>query len=187
MNKGIVKDKNMAAYYEWLLSIKFEHSTGIKKKILDIACKYHSEKGPRADCVISENEPIDHLFCLDGGWASYPYTETPEYKWPRHLQARVEEYKQLFQFAKTFSQDVQAEWYPEYAIIYIGNPEKGLLVLSPEEFLEFVPAPKFDDISPAQLKAQLALNGKGGNATDIVSAANFFGRTVLYVGNPVRQ
>lgn len=33
MNKGIVKDKNMAAYYEWLLSIKFEHSTGIKKKI----------------------------------------------------------------------------------------------------------------------------------------------------------
>ena len=172
MNKGIVKDKNMAAYYEWLLSIKFEDSTGIKKKVLDIACKYHPEKGTRADCVISKNEPIDHLFHLDGGWASYPYTETPEYKWPRHLQARVEEYKQLFQFAKTFSQDVQAEWYPEYAIIYIGNPEKGLLVLSPEEFLEFVPAPKFDDISPAQLKAQLTLNGKGGNATDIVSAAN---------------
>ena len=65
-----------------------------------------------------------------------------------------------------------ADWHPEYAIIYIGNPKKGLVVIDPEKYLEFTPALSFDEVSPAQLKAQLALDGKNINATDIVPTAN---------------
>lgn len=173
MNRGIVKEKDMAAYYEWLLALQYSDCEELRTRLWDAVCKYHPEKKDQPYRITPEREQIDHLFTLEGGWASHPYTETLEYKWPRHLQARVDEYRQLFQFAETFNQDVlAAEWHPEYAVIYIGNSEKGLVVPDPEKYLEFTPAPSFDDISPAQLKAQLALDGKSSNATDIVPAAN---------------
>lgn len=173
MNRGIVKEKNMAAYYEWLLALQYRDCEELRTRLWDAVCKYHPEKKDQPYRITPEREQIDHLFTLEGGWASHPYKETLEYKWPRHLQARADEYRQLFQFAETFNQDVlAAEWHPEYAVIYIGNPEKGLVVPDPEKYLEFTPAPSFDDVSPAQLKAQLALDGKSSNATDIVPAAN---------------
>lgn len=173
MNRGIVKEKDMAAYYEWLLALQYSDCEELRTRLWDAVCKYHPEKKDQPYRITPEREQIDHLFTLEGGWASHPYTETLEYKWPRHLQARVDEYRQLFQFAETFNQDVlAAEWHPEYAVIYIGNSEKGLVVPAPEKYLEFTPAPSFDDVSPAQLKAQLALDGKSSNATDIVPAAN---------------
>ena len=173
MNRGIVKEKNMAAYYEWLLALQYRDCEELRTRLWDAVCKYHPEKKDQPYRITPEREQIDHLFTLEGGWASHPYTETLEYKWPRHLQARADESRQLFQFAETFNQDVlAAEWHPEYAVIYIGNPEKGLVMPDPEKYLEFTPAPSFDDISPAQLKAQLALDGKSSNATDIVPAAN---------------
>lgn len=173
MNKGTVKEKNMAAYYDWLRTLHYEDCEDLKKRIWDYVCKYYPEKKCQPYHVIPEKEQINHLCYMEGGWASYPETETPEYKWPRHIHARIEEYQQLFQFAKTFGQDVlAADWHPEYAIIYIGNPEKGLLVLDPEKYMDFTPAPSFEDVSPAQLKNQLMLNGKSSNSTDIVSTEN---------------
>lgn len=173
MNRGIVKDKNMAAFYDWLLTLSISDFESLNNRLWDFVCKYYPEKKDQQYRITQEREQIDHLCRLEGGWATYPYTETREYKWPRHIQARIEEYKQLFQFAETFSQDVQAaDWHPEYAIIYIGNPKKGLVVIDPEKYLEFTPAPSFDEVSPAQLKAQLALDGKNINATDIVPTAN---------------
>lgn len=157
MSQGTVKDKNMAAYYEWLRSITFDDTKELNSKVHVAIQEYHPEKqtAKRYSMILAERS-ADQLFRIAGGWATYPETETPEYKWPRHIVQRIEAYKQLFDFANNFGQNVQvAEWHEEYAIVYIGNPEAGLLVIEPGKYLEFIPAQSYEDISPAELKAVL--------------------------------
>lgn len=171
MKQGTVKAKNMDAYYEWLTGLSYEDGRHIDSQMEDAIKTHHPEKltTARYSLILAEKR-AGHLFDLEGGWASYPETETPEYKWPRHIAKRIEEYKQLFGFSETFGQAVQAaEWYDEYAIVYIGNPQAGLFVVDPGKYLEFLPARSYEDVSPAELKAQLLPASQEDGSAGIIS------------------
>ena len=157
MKQGTVKAKNMDSYYEWLSELSFDDGKKVSSKMEEAIKAHHPEKltTARHSMILAEKR-ASHLFDMEGGWASHPETETPGYKWPRHIAKRIEEFQQLFGFAQTFGQEVQAaEWQEEYAIIYIGNPQASLFVVDPSKYLEFLPARSYEDISPAELKAQL--------------------------------
>lgn len=167
MKQGTVKAKNMDSYYEWLSELSFDDGKKVSSKMEEAIKAHHPEKltTARHSMILAEKR-ASHLFDMEGGWASHPETETPGYKWPRHIAKRIEEFQQLFGFAQTFGQEVQAaEWQEEYAIIYIGNPQASLFVVDPGKYLEFLPARSYEDISPAELKAQLLPDAQANNPT----------------------
>lgn len=167
MKQGTVKAKNMDSYYEWLSELSFDDGKKVSSKMEEAIKAHHPEKltSARHSMILAEKR-ASHLFDMEGGWASHPETETPGYKWPRHIAKRIEEFQQLFGFAQTFGQEVQAaEWQEEYAIIYIGNPQASLFVVDPGKYLEFLPARSYEDISPAELKAQLLPDAQANNPT----------------------
>lgn len=190
MKQGTVKAKNMDAYYEWLTGLSFEDGRRIDSQMEEAIKAHHPEKLTTARCsIILAEKRASHLFDLEGGWASYPEAETPEYKWPRHIAKRIEEYKQLFGFAETFGQEVQVvEWQEEYAIIYIGNPQAGLFVVEPGKYLEFFPARSYDNISPAELKAQLLPASQAdGTAAGVISVDSNMTTTTSQAKNQLAQ
>lgn len=190
MKQGTVKAKNMDAYYEWLTGLSFEDGQRIDSQMKEAIKAHHPEKltTARHSLILAEKR-ANHLFYLDGGWASHPETETPEYKWPRHIAKRIEEYKQLFSFAETFGQEVQAaEWQDEYAVIYIGNPQAGLFVADAGKYLEFLPARSYDNISPAELKAQLLPASQAdGTAAGVISVDSNMTTTTNQAKNQLAQ
>ena len=44
MNRGIVKDKNMAAFYDWLLTLSISDFESLNNRLWDFVCKYYPEK-----------------------------------------------------------------------------------------------------------------------------------------------
>lgn len=190
MKQGTVKAKNMDAYYEWLTGLSFKDGQRIDSQMEEAIKAHHPEKLTTArHSIILVEKRAGHLFDLEGGWASHPETETPEYKWPRHIAKRIEEYKQLFGFAETFGQEVQVvEWQEEYAIIYIGNPQAGLFVVEPGKYLEFLPARSYDNISPAELKAQLLPASQAdGTAAGVISVDSNMTTTTSQAKNQLAQ
>ena len=138
MSQGTVKIKNMNAYYEWLRGLSFHDGERANSRMKEAIKAHHPEKltTARHSLILAEKR-ANHLFYLDGGWASYPETETPEYKWPQHIAKRIKEYEQLFSFAESFGQEVlAAEWQEEY-LLYCK--ENDFLVGDPsaEEFVHF--------------------------------------------------
>lgn len=190
MSQGTVKIKNMNAYYEWLRGLSFHDGERANSRMKEAIKAHHPEKltTARHSLILAEKR-ANHLFYLDGGWASYPETETPEYKWPQHIAKRIKEYEQLFSFAESFGQEVlAAEWQEEYAVIYIGNPQAGLFVVEPGKYLEFLPARSYDDISPAELKAQLLPASQAdGNAAGVISVDGNMTTTTNQAKNQLAQ
>lgn len=43
----------------------------------------------------------------------------------------------------------------EYAYLYLGNPDKGIVVPEPEKYLEFIPGKDYSGITPAEMKRGL--------------------------------
>ena len=58
----------------------------------------------------------------------------------------------LLSFAEDFEQQVKvALWSDRYALIYIGNAAKGVLVVEPGKYMEYIPERDYSEMTPAQM------------------------------------
>lgn len=173
MKKGTVQIKNIEAYYSALKELSYKEASKLKSELRDTVTKYHPEirRGTAQYWSMPIMQAIDNLLELSGGWASYPETETPEYKWPKQLKERISSYRRFFSFANEFDQEIQvAEWNPEYALLFMGNPERGVLVIEPDKYLKFLPATDYSETSPMQLQAALIGDKNEATVTEIIPA-----------------
>lgn len=62
----------------------------------------------------------------------------------------------FFHFAEEFEQPIRAAlWSKEAAFLYIGNPQKGIIVMEPEKYMTYTPDRDYSDLTPAQAMAEL--------------------------------
>lgn len=65
------------------------------------------------------------------------------------------------------------EWHDDlFAFLYMGNPEKGIIVPSPEKYLQYIPEQDYSNMSPAQVRASLALPSSAAQMAMIPGDAN---------------
>lgn len=101
-------------------------------------------------------------------WASYPLTETREYKWPIQCKAVATDIRELVQISSLYNTPIWVSlWSDGLAYIYLGNHTTGFMVPEPEKYLEFTPETDYGSFTPAQVRAALNVP-QGTEAQSIV-------------------
>lgn len=79
-----------------------------------------------------------------------------EKEWAEQKKRAMQKLQQYKTFHEDFEQPLNVgAWTDAFAYLYFGNPDRGIVVPTPECFLEFIPTPDYDDIPIAQLSAGL--------------------------------
>lgn len=145
--------KKIDKYLEWYSTLSWEEAKRIKAETIEQIHKY-KERGK------SYNTPAE-MSCCDAfevkSWSSYPESNRPENKFPIQRDAYLKKYQKFKEYTECFEQPVNVgEWHDgEYAYLYLGNPEKGIIVLHPEKYLELVPQRDYSSMTPNQVRMAL--------------------------------
>lgn len=104
--------------------------------------------------------------------------------WKAHQTQIAEKTMQFFHFAAEFDQPIRvALWMKEAAFLYIGNPQKGIIVMNPEKWgLTYVAEKDYSDMTAAQ-----ALAAIGGDTTCDMSLIPADARSTLTQRNVKEQ
>jgi len=149
---GTTTFTNFVGLINWFLSLTWEDGERI---YAEMSKNLRSRSRDDDESIISSNAR-DMLEL--SSWASHPHTRTREYQWPEHQQKIIAKFREHQMFATTYKQSLNVGRWVEgdYAYIFMGNPEKGLVIPEPEKYLAFTPHKDYSQITPAELR--LALN-----------------------------
>ena len=80
-----------------------------------------------------------------------------EDRWVEQRDAMAKQVERFFNFAHDFNLSLNvALWLPEaFAYVYLGNPDEGILVPHPEEYLEYLPPADYSNMTPMEVRAVL--------------------------------
>lgn len=150
---GTARFKDSQVFLAYLKGWDLETSKAFVKKV-----KALLEKEERT--LKGLNAFIYSCFCAFftvRSWASHPYEESEEYKWPSLWENSMARLSTFIEFAEDQGQTINvAKWVKgEYAYLYMGNVRKGFVIPDPEKHLEFTPARDYSSITPAQLRGEL--------------------------------
>ena len=127
-------------------------------------------------------------------WSSYPPTETEEAKWPGVLASTRKKLETVQYMNSEMEQPIHVRFWlsigdetlgadekerKEFtdvgvqgmAGIYIGNRDKFLIIVNPDEYMDFTPDADYSDMSPAMLRASIDTPRNGDDQQLIPSAA----------------
>ena len=127
-------------------------------------------------------------------WSSYPPTETEEAKWPGVLASTRKKLETVQYMNSEMEQPIHVRFWlsiddetlgadekerKEFtdvgvqgmAGIYIGNRDKFLIIVNPDEYMDFTPDADYSDMSPAMLRASIDTPREGDDQQLIPSAA----------------
>lgn len=155
--KATAKLVKFREYIDWYSGLSVEEADGILEKLA--ALTKNRRVGGRVDPFY---ECAYHMFTVTGGYSNYPPSNTKEAKWPGCREKVVQRLRKFQMFAEEFEQPVRvAEWVPgEYAFLYFGNPTSGIIVLSPETYLEYVPDKDYSNMTAQEVRQFLGTAGQ---------------------------
>lgn len=151
---------NINDYVRWFDSLDADAAGTIKSHILS-EYVYKNEHIPS---IINERvlprywvpSTVQDMFSVNS-WASYPPEATREAKWPKQRAAWVERILQFISFSKEYSIPVKVGFWQEglFAYLYLGNLKSGIIIYEPEQWLDYIPAPDFSDVTVAEASRML--------------------------------
>lgn len=158
---GTVKLTAFRDYIAWYSSLDYKASMEQKElcreRVKDLLPPSHirAENGtPEQRAAHKLYETVQDFFGVRY-WCSY---DSMDQKYAPIKAKSMQLMNSLLQFAEGFEQEVKvAIWLDEYALIYIGNAEKGIPVVNPSKYMEYVPEKDYSDLTPSQM--QMALDG----------------------------
>lgn len=156
---GTVKLSAFAEYMEWYRALTYETAKAVHDAFKEWAKDLMPASHIQGHNLTAEQRTMRHLdtavrdfFCVHC-YCSY---DNMDEKFQPIKEKSLRLMSSLQTFATDFEQPVHvAFWSEEYALIYIGNPEKGIPVVNPTQYLEYVPANDYSDITPAQMQNAL--------------------------------
>lgn len=155
--KATAKLVKFREYIDWYSGLSVEDADGILEKLA--ALTKNRRVGGRVDPFY---ECAYHMFTVTGGYSNYPPSNTKEAKWPGCREKVTQRLEKFRMFAEEFEQPVRvAEWVPgEYAFLYFGNPTSGIVVLSPEVYLEYVQDKDYSSMTAQEVRRLLGAAGQ---------------------------
>lgn len=143
-NNGTVKvaKEGVSAYLAWYRTLSMADA----KEISDVCSRLTKEA--------AKNVGVD-LYDIGRNTFSFFGHQTEE-NWEKQRASVSEKMLQFFHFAEEFEQPIRAAlWSKEAAFLYIGNPQKGIIVMEPEKYMTYTPDRDYSDLTPAQAMAEL--------------------------------
>lgn len=143
-NNGTVKvaKEGVSAYLAWYRTLSMADA----KEISDVCSRLTKEA--------AKNAGVD-LYDIGRNTFSFFGHQTEE-NWEKQRASVSEKMLQFFHFAEEFEQPIRAAlWSKEAAFLYIGNPQKGIIVMEPEKYMTYTPDRDYSDLTPAQAMAEL--------------------------------
>ena len=143
-NNGTVKvaKEGVSAYLAWYSTLSMADA----KEISDVCSRLTKEA--------AKNAGVD-LYDIGRNTFSFFGHQTEE-NWEKQRASVSEKMLQFFHFAEEFEQPIRAAlWSKEAAFLYIGNPQKGIIVMEPEKYMTYTPDRDYSDLTPAQAMAEL--------------------------------
>lgn len=150
--KALAKKKpEFEEYLKWFSSLTYEKGTEITDKVGAQIQLHHDSNNE----VIKK--ALTRTFSLES-WCTYPPSESPEFKWPKQRKQRMKEYQNFFDMADTYEIPIHVgAWHEgEYAFLYLGNQESGIIVLRPERVLEYIQPEEYETKTIAQIRKELS-------------------------------
>lgn len=108
---------------------------------------------------------VDEMFQPQGGYGGFGRSK--ETAWKETCEAVITRIQQFHLFSDEYGQPLKVGAWEDgkYAYLYLGNPDKGIIVPAPEKYLEYIPEVDLSDVTPAELRAQLSVPmGSEGSA-----------------------
>ncbi|MCG4526402.1 hypothetical protein [Intestinimonas massiliensis (ex Afouda et al. 2020)] len=108
---------------------------------------------------------VDEMFQPQGGYGGFGRSR--ETAWKETHEAAIARVQQFHLFSDEYGQPLKVGAWEDgkYAYLYLGNPGKGIIVPTPEKYLEYIPDADLSDVTPAELRAQLSVPmGSEGSA-----------------------
>ena len=108
---------------------------------------------------------VDEMFQPQGGYGGFGRSK--ETAWKETREAVITRIQQFHLFSDEYGQPLKVGAWGDgkYAYLYLGNPDKGIVVPTPEKYLEYIPEADLSDVTPAELRAQLSVPmGSEGSA-----------------------
>lgn len=108
---------------------------------------------------------VDEMFQPQGSYGGFGRSK--ETAWKETREAAITRIQQFHLFSDEYEQPLKVGAWEDgkYAYLYLGNPDKGIIVPAPEKYLEYIPEADLSDVTPAELRAQLSVPmGSEGSA-----------------------
>ena len=143
---------NYAAYFSWYSGLD---NLDAMEDAYQTMCALVAEHQPRDTNYVSRT--IGIMFQPQGAYGGG--VRTKQDAWDDTRKKAMARISQLYQFSVEFEQPLNVGLWAEQkiAFIYLGNPECGIVVPSPEKYLEYIPQEDFSDVTPAELRARLSV------------------------------
>lgn len=124
------------------------------------------EKAIKAGRTVHENAPLDGedyiiYHCADGMYRAWQYSNyTPEQNlegsWVNVQKRALAKVRRFAMYADEGAPIYVGRWAEgEFAFLYMGNPDKGIVIPEPEKYMTVVPGRDYSNITPAAMRQAL--------------------------------
>lgn len=150
---GFARFTDFDGYLTWYSSLgSLDAMDAAHKQMQDAtAAQRESHKSSQVDQAVYE------MFQPQGGYGGFQRPE--EVAWEETHNKAIARIQQFHLFADEYGQPLKVgDWQDgKYAYLYLGNPDKGIIVPTPEQYLEYIPEADLSNVTPAELRAQLSV------------------------------
>ena len=151
---GTARFIDFNTYLAWYSGIDtFDAANTIYKQLRDSTA---SQREPYRDSDI--DHAIYEMFQPQGGYGGFG-RRTAEVAWQETHQKEIDHIRQFHEFSVEYNQPLKVGIWVDnsYAYLYMGNPNRGIIVPTPEQYLEYIPEADLSEVTPVELRAQLSV------------------------------
>lgn len=147
---GTAVIKDLARFLSWYRGLSLQDARGMYKFVTD----------NNPDALSAKVEPtvqITRKMFYADSFNGFISKSELEDRWVEQRDAMAKQVERFFNFAHDFNLSLNvALWLPEaFAYVYLGNPDEGILVPHPEEYLEYLPPADYSNMTPMEVRAVL--------------------------------
>lgn len=150
---GFANFKDFNSYLEWYSSLTtLEAADAAYKQLRDATAHQYNRYRPT-----EIDRAVDEMFQPQGGYGGL--WRTKETAWEETHERAMAHIRNFYRFSTEYEQPLRVgTWIDDsYAYLHIGNPDKGIIVPTPEKYLEYTPEEDLSDVTPADLRARLSV------------------------------
>ena len=162
---GSAEFTDLSAYTKWFGSLSVDEAQTILRELTTYIDQ--TTNSFRYDPV---KEHITKTFnCEVFGISA---AEERKRKWPAQRQAHVEELNDFYDMQRIYGQTIHVREWVEglYAFLYFGDPDQGVVIYHPEQYLRYIPPKDWSHCSPAEARALLNAPRSDDSVLSLVSA-----------------
>lgn len=147
---GTAVFKDLDGYLLWYAGLSLENAKAFYKKL--------SEAREGIRCQESALSRATDMLKVRS-WSNWSPADTEEAKWPVQRDTFLTDLQEFAHMAEQYNMPTRVgEWHEGlFAYIYLGNPDKGIIVPEPEKYLEYAPEKEYGDMTPAQVRQALCM------------------------------